>query len=182
MAATTATATTSRPTIRSAGSSATCRTTSRGDASTCPALRASRPTRWPAAWPRSPRSASPSPRGERPTSMTDVRVEAAEMRELVETLGAIGEQPGGGIVRPVYSPAWVAAREQLATWLRDAGLQVRVDAVGNLFGRLEGDSPRTVLTGSHFDTVKLGGRYDGALGVLSALAAVRALRGQQFVK
>src|SRR5262249_22567884 len=50
------------------------------------------------------------------------------------------------------------------------------DAVGNLFGRIEGDSPRTVLTGSHFDTVKLGGRYDGALGVLSALAALRALR------
>src|SRR5205823_11064735 len=45
----------------------------------------------------------------------------------------------------------------------------------NLFGRLEGDSPRTVLTGSHIDTVVLGGRYDGALGVLSALAALRVL-------
>ena len=55
------------------------------------------------------------------------------------------------------------------------GLAVRGDAVGNLFGRLEGDDPRTILTGSHFDTVVLGGRYDGALGVLSALAALRVL-------
>jgi allantoate deiminase len=58
----------------------------------------------------------------------------------------------------------------------DAGLRVREDAVGNLFGRIDGESPRTVLTGSHIDTVKLGGRYDGALGVLSALAAVRVLK------
>ena len=109
------------------------------------------------------------------TAETSLMVEPAEMQYLVETLGAIGEQPGGGIIRHVYDPAWVAARRQVADWLRDAGLTVREDAVGNLFGRVEGDSPRTVLTGSHIDTVRLGGRYDGALGVLSALAAVRLL-------
>lgn len=105
-----------------------------------------------------------------------IRIEAAEMQHLVETLGVIGEQPGGGIIRHVYSPSWVAARQQLVQWMTEAGLHVREDAVGNLFGRIEGDSPRTVLTGSHVDTVVLGGRYDGALGVLSALAALRALR------
>jgi allantoate deiminase len=105
-----------------------------------------------------------------------VAVEPAEMQRLVETLGAIGEQPGSGIIRHVYDPAWVAARQQLAEWTREAGLDVREDAVGNLFGRLEGDSARTILTGSHIDTVVLGGRYDGALGVLSALAALRLLR------
>ena len=109
------------------------------------------------------------------TAETSLMVEPAEMQYLVETLGAIGEQPGGGIIRHVYDPAWVAARRQVADWLRDAGLTVREDAVGNLFGRVEGDSPRTVLTGSHINTVRLGGRYDGALGVLSALAAVRLL-------
>jgi allantoate deiminase len=100
------------------------------------------------------------------------------MQQLVETLGAIGEQPGGGIIRHVYDPAWSAARQQLMTWMREAGLEVREDSVGNVFGRIAGDSPRTVLTGSHFDTVILGGRYDGALGVLSALAALRALKRQ----
>src|SRR5439155_12957841 len=103
-------------------------------------------------------------------------VEPEEMQRLVETLGGIGEQPGGGIIRHVYDPAWVAARQQLAEWMHDAGLAVREDAVGNLFGRIDGASPRTVLTGSHIDTVRLGGRYDGALGVLSALAALRVLR------
>jgi allantoate deiminase len=103
-------------------------------------------------------------------------VEPAEMQRLVETLGAIGEQPEGGIIRHVYDPAWVAARQQLADWMREAGLSVSEDAVGNLFGRMEGESPRTILTGSHIDTVVLGGRYDGALGVLSALAALRVLK------
>src|SRR5438132_7596356 len=110
------------------------------------------------------------------TTGTSLVIEPAEMRYLVETLGAIGEQPGGGIIRHVDDAAWVAARRQLADWMRDAGLAVREDAVGNLFGRIDGDSPRTVLTGSHIDTVRLGGRYDGALGVLSALAALRVLR------
>jgi allantoate deiminase len=102
-------------------------------------------------------------------------VEPGEMQRLVETLGAIGEQPGGGIIRHVYDPAWVAARQQLGDWMAEAGLAVREDAVGNLFGRLEGESPRTVMTGSHVDTVLHGGRYDGALGVLSGLAALRAV-------
>ncbi len=105
-----------------------------------------------------------------------IAVNPEEMQRLVETLGAIGEQPGGGIIRHVYDSAWVAARQQLADWMRAAGLAVREDAVGNLFGRIEGDSPRTILTGSHIDTVQLGGRYDGALGVLSALAALRVLK------
>src|SRR5216684_158864 len=103
-------------------------------------------------------------------------VEPSEMQRLVETLGAIGEQPGGGIIRHVYGPAWTAARQQLADWMGGAGLAVREDAVGNLFGRIEGDSPRTILTGSHIDTVQLGGRYDGALGILSALAALSFLK------
>lgn len=107
---------------------------------------------------------------------TPSTIEPAEMQLLVETLGAIGEQPGGGIVRHVYDPAWSAARQQVMTWMREAGLEVREDAVGNVFGRIQGESDRTILTGSHIDTVVLGGRYDGGLGVLSALAALRALK------
>jgi allantoate deiminase len=109
-------------------------------------------------------------------SETFLTISPDEMRFYVETLGKIGEQPGGGIIRHVYDPAWRTARQQVADWMRDAGLAVREDAVGNLFGRVEGDSPRTVLTGSHIDTVILGGRYDGGLGVLSALAALRSLK------
>src|SRR5260370_7445736 len=98
----------------------------------------------------------------------------------IEMVGTIGREVGGGIVRPVYSPGWVQARKELAGWMSAAGLEVREDAVGNLFGRLRGtiDDTRTILTGSHIDTVKLGGRFDGALGILSALIALQTLREQ----
>ncbi|MBV9355833.1 MAG: Zn-dependent hydrolase [Chloroflexi bacterium] len=110
------------------------------------------------------------------TAPGDLAVAPATMARYVETLGAIGEQPGGGLIRPVYTPAWSQARDQLAAWMDAAGLAVRADAVGTLFGRLVGDDDgRTILTGSHFDTVKLGGKFDGALGVLSALAALETL-------
>ncbi len=110
----------------------------------------------------------------------NVRIDPSRVERYVETLGSIGLQAGGGIVRPVYSPAWVEVRKQLAEWMSAAGLEVREDAVGNLFGRLRGtvDDTRTILTGSHIDTVKLGGRFDGALGILSALVALQALREQ----
>ncbi|GAB2963647.1 Zn-dependent hydrolase [Amycolatopsis acidiphila] len=98
------------------------------------------------------------------------------MAELVTELGRVGEQPGGGLIRFVYDDAWRTAGGLLAHWMAEAGLEVRTDAVGNVFGRLAGtESEATVLTGSHFDTVPMGGRYDGALGVLSGLAALEAL-------
>jgi allantoate deiminase len=112
-------------------------------------------------------------------SSPSVQIDASLLSRYRETLGAIGWQPQGGIVRPVYSPAWVQAREQLAQWMRAAGLEVYGDAVGNLFGRLGGnEEDGTILTGSHFDTVPFGGTFDGALGILAGLVALRALREQ----
>jgi len=106
-----------------------------------------------------------------------IEVDASTLQHSIEVLGAIGQQPTGGIVRPVYSPAWSKAREQLATFMHAAGLDVRVDAMGNLFGRLHGsDESHTILTGSHFDTVPLGGKFDGALGILAGIVALQALR------
>jgi len=105
-----------------------------------------------------------------------VEVDASTLHQYVEALGAIGRQREGGIVRPVYSPAWLEAREQLTAWMRAAGLDVHEDAVGNLFGRLRGsDESRTILIGSHFDTVPLGGKFDGALGILTGIVALQAL-------
>ena len=105
-----------------------------------------------------------------------IEVDASTLQHYIKVLGAIGQQSEGGIVRPVYSPAWVEAREQLATFMHVAGLVVRGDAVGNLFGRLHGsDESCTILTGSHFDTVPLGGKFDGALGILAGIVALQAL-------
>jgi len=108
-----------------------------------------------------------------------VPIDASHLHTCIEVLASIGWQEEGGLRRPVYSAAWVRAREKLAGWMRAAGLEVREDAVGNLFGRLRGeDDSRTILTGSHLDTVPLGGKYDGALGILAGLVALQALHEQ----
>jgi len=113
--------------------------------------------------------------------MTDpikkVAVDASTLQQYIEALGAIGRQREDGIVRPVYSAAWLEAREQLAAWMLAAGLDVHEDAVGNLLGRLRGsDESHIILTGSHFDTVPFGGKFDGTLGILAGIVALQALR------
>lgn len=106
-----------------------------------------------------------------------VKISSDHMASMVQRLGRHGEQPGGGLIRPQYSVAWAAARDETAALMEEAGLEVRIDPVGNVFGRLAGDADDGVLlTGSHLDTVYLGGKYDGALGVLAGIAALGALR------
>jgi len=106
----------------------------------------------------------------------DLRIDSDSLARHVESLGAIGAQASGGILRPVYSLAWRDATAQVAEWMSNAGLDVYRDAVGNVFGRLAGSSDVTILTGSHIDTVPGGGRYDGALGILAGIEALRVLR------
>lgn len=92
------------------------------------------------------------------------------------TFGAYGET---GVWRTVYSPEWVAATDQFAAWCEEAGLAVTRDAVGNVWGRLEGREPgKSIVSGSHIDTQRPGGRYDGTLGALAGLIAIRVLKEQ----
>jgi len=97
---------------------------------------------------------------------------------IAELAGFNDDRDAGGITREVYTPTYAAALERVAAWMEEAGLEVRLDAVGNLFGRWEGAEPdaAAVLTGSHVDTTLNAGRYDGVLGVLGAIAAVHGLR------
>jgi allantoate deiminase len=106
-----------------------------------------------------------------------VHVDERLLGRYIEELGRIGESPDGGMSRFLYDRAWQQARDTLVGWIREAGLEPRVDAVGNVLGRLPGASDRVVLTGSHVDTVPSGGKYDGALGVVGGLAALAALAG-----
>jgi N-carbamoyl-L-amino-acid hydrolase len=82
---------------------------------------------------------------------------------------------GTGVVRPAYSAPDIAARAWLADQMRDAGLHVQYDAMGNLFGLAEGPS---LLMGSHSDSQPEGGWLDGALGVIAALEIARTSREQ----
>ena len=93
-------------------------------------------------------------------------------------MAEIGATPDGGVRRLALSDADRAARDLLVRWFEDAGLAVRVDDLGNIYGRRAGTAPDAspVVMGSHLDTVPTGGRFDGTLGVLGALESVRALR------
>ena len=99
--------------------------------------------------------------------------------DAIAELARFNDDPeAGGITREVYTPTYATALEWVAERMRGAGLETRLDAVGNLFGRWEGGEPDApvVLTGSHVDTTLNAGAYDGVLGVLGAIEAVRALR------
>jgi allantoate deiminase len=83
----------------------------------------------------------------------------------------------GGLYRGYLTPAHAAAQDALAGWMAEAGMAVRRDAAANLIGRYDGDLPRApaLLIGSHLDSVRDGGRYDGPLGIMLGVEAVAAL-------
>ena len=77
--------------------------------------------------------------------------------------------------RATYTEEDHKALKLLEQWMRGKNLEVFYDDIGNLFGKIEGEQDRIVLTGSHRDTVKNGGKYDGALGIICAIAAAGSL-------
>jgi allantoate deiminase len=95
-------------------------------------------------------------------------------------LSDIGKQVSGGITRLSFSKEERDAKQVVASFMKEAGLTVREDEVGNLIGRMEGkhsDLP-TVLVGSHVDSVYNGGNFDGPLGVLSGVEALQTMNEQ----
>jgi N-carbamoyl-L-amino-acid hydrolase len=96
---------------------------------------------------------------------------------LLECFGEIGRDPKGGVTRLAFSPEDIAARRRVIELMQDAyHLEVRVDAWGNIFGRRTGTSvgKGVLLTGSHMDSVRNGGKFDGPAGVFCGLEMVRA--------
>lgn len=99
------------------------------------------------------------------------------MMELLEKLSGFSAD-GPGVTRLLYGADWGRAQSYLAERMRELGFAVRDDRVGNVYGRLEGAKPDApvILTGSHIDTVRSGGAYDGAYGIAAGIAALDALR------
>jgi beta-ureidopropionase / N-carbamoyl-L-amino-acid hydrolase len=109
------------------------------------------------------------------------RVDPAALRQRIEALSTFGRPAGGtfadGVSRVAYSDADVAGRRYVMDLMRAAGLDPRIDPVGNIFGRRAGSdaSLPPILFGSHIDSVPNGGNFDGDLGSLAALGAIEAL-------
>jgi allantoate deiminase len=106
--------------------------------------------------------------------MKTLDASAAIVMERCDILARYSEEPDR-LTRRFATQAMRQANAAVAGWMRDAGMSVQYDAIGNLIGRYEGDTGKTLLLGSHLDTVRDAGRYDGILGVLSALACVDRL-------
>jgi N-carbamoyl-L-amino-acid hydrolase len=105
-----------------------------------------------------------------------MKINRTRLEQAIHDLGRIGETPRGGLTRLALSDDDKRARDQMVAWMRDAGLRVSVDQMGNIFGHREGTaSLPPVMIGSHVDSVPTGGKYDGQLGVLCGLEVMRAL-------
>jgi allantoate deiminase len=102
---------------------------------------------------------------------------ATTVLERCDALAAFSEEDGR-LTRRFATPALRAAGDAVADWMREAGMTAWRDAIGNVVGRLEGDGPGTLLMGSHLDSVRDAGRYDGPLGVLVAIACAQRLRAR----
>ena len=109
-------------------------------------------------------------------------IEAHELQRQIDALAAISEAPPPVVTRVLFSEADLRGRAFVKTLCREAGLALREDAVGNIFARWNGAEPALapVATGSHIDAIPNAGRYDGVVGVLGALAAIRTLQQQGF--
>lgn len=105
-------------------------------------------------------------------------VSGRRLAERLHAISQIGLTTDYGSNRPGYSKEEQTAKLLVLKWLREAGLHVYQDGAGNIIGRLEGTSQneRTIMSGSHVDSVPNGGHFDGVLGVVSALEVVEAWR------
>ena len=108
--------------------------------------------------------------------MPGKNINAARLNQTLDELGKFGETPEG-MDRLAFSPADVESREYTIGLMREAGLEVRIDTAGNIIARRAGadDSLSAIAMGSHTDTVPLGGKYDGALGVMGAIEVIKTL-------
>ena len=104
-----------------------------------------------------------------------IKINFERLKKDIESLSQIGRDPQGGISRPSFSKADLKARDWLKERIETSGLALGQDGAGNIFGRIEGEG-KTIMAGSHIDTVINGGMFDGSIGVLSALECLRRIK------
>ena len=106
-----------------------------------------------------------------------VRADPARVQARIDALSAFGRNPEGGVSRVAFSDADIAGRAYLVGQMKSLGLDVRIDAAGNIIGRRAGrrDELPPILFGSHIDSVPGGGNYDGDVGVVGALEVIELL-------
>ena len=109
-------------------------------------------------------------------------IDSARLSAEIEALASISDAEPPAVTRIVFTPTDLKARAWLLDRCREAGLAVRQDAIGNTFARWKGSEPKAPIvgTGSHIDAIPNAGKYDGVVGVLGGLEAIRALQRDGF--
>jgi N-carbamoyl-L-amino-acid hydrolase len=108
--------------------------------------------------------------------MSNLRVDIDRLMGRIRALGEVGALDGGGVCRLALTDEDKAGRDLVVGWMRELGLEVTIDRIGNVIGLRPGETEGPpVMTGSHIDTVATGGLYDGNLGVLAGLEVVETL-------
>jgi len=108
---------------------------------------------------------------------SEIRIDPERLARDLRGLSRIGLNEDGSVTRVAFSAAELRARHYMIHLLQQAGLAVRVDGIGNLIGRVEGEGKGPAIAlGSHVDSVPQGGRFDGAVGAVAALEVARAIR------
>jgi len=110
-----------------------------------------------------------------------MKVNKTRLWNRLQELGGIGADPRGGVSRFAWTKEYKEACDLLIQWLKAENLAVRVDTVGNIFARMEGrEELPAILSGSHLDTVPCGGKFDGMVGIMTALEALSTMREAGF--
>ncbi|KAF5736774.1 hypothetical protein HS088_TW14G00928 [Tripterygium wilfordii] len=109
-------------------------------------------------------------------------VDTQSIQNQIDELSTFSDSPAPSVTRILYSEKDVLARRYIKNLMGLSGLSVREDAVGNIFGRWDGDEPELapVATGSHVDAIPYSGKYDGVVGVLGAIEAINVLKRSGF--
>jgi ureidoglycolate amidohydrolase len=112
----------------------------------------------------------------------NIAIDRDRLLSEIDMLASFSDAEPPAVTRIVFTPADLKARSWIKTRCEEAGLTVREDAVGNTFARWSGSEPdaSVVGTGSHIDAIPNAGKYDGVVGVLGGLEAIRALRQSEF--
>lgn len=115
---------------------------------------------------------------------SNIVINANRLWNRIDELASIGKNEKGAITRFSFTKEDRAAKDLVSMYMKEAGMSVREDEIGNLIGLYEGNVPGApvIIIGSHVDTVKNGGKFDGALGVLAGIEVVQTLfeRGEKL--
>ncbi|HCM75643.1 MAG TPA: Zn-dependent hydrolase [Cytophagales bacterium] len=116
-------------------------------------------------------------------AQNQIKASAQRLEARIKALSQYGANPEGGVSRVAYSEADIAGRAYVLQLMRDAGLEVRIDAAGNIIGKRKGKNNNlpSIAFGSHIDSVPGGGNYDGDVGSLGAIECIELMNENKIV-